>query len=109
MVADNIEQQIYDFVRPYAGTYLLIKRDIPLAPETDLDSDLSIDAFEAEDLMNDFFTVFHVQKGKFDIKTYFPDETFSLNPFRKTTPIPVPDFTIGMLIASARSGRWLYD
>ncbi|WP_134888351.1 DUF1493 family protein, partial [Cronobacter sakazakii] len=24
-------------------------------------------------------------------------------------PIPVPDFTIGMLIASARAGRWLYD
>ncbi|WP_143338536.1 DUF1493 family protein, partial [Cronobacter sakazakii] len=23
--------------------------------------------------------------------------------------IPVPDFTIGMLIASARAGRWLYD
>ncbi|MBJ5094537.1 DUF1493 family protein, partial [Salmonella enterica subsp. enterica serovar Enteritidis] len=21
----------------------------------------------------------------------------------------VPDFTIGMLIASARAGRWLYD
>ncbi|WP_134873277.1 DUF1493 family protein, partial [Cronobacter sakazakii] len=24
-------------------------------------------------------------------------------------PIPVPDFTTGMLIASARAGRWLYD
>ncbi|EIE8371195.1 DUF1493 family protein [Salmonella enterica] len=32
-----------------------------------------------------------------------------LNPFRKNDIPQVPEFTIGMLIASARSGRWLYD
>ncbi|EOF5382894.1 DUF1493 family protein [Salmonella enterica] len=29
--------------------------------------------------------------------------------FRKNDIPQVPEFTIGMLIASARAGRWLYD
>ncbi|EHQ7182551.1 DUF1493 family protein, partial [Salmonella enterica subsp. enterica serovar Poona] len=24
-------------------------------------------------------------------------------------PVPVPDFTISMLIESAKAGKWLYD
>ncbi|EDT0461246.1 DUF1493 family protein [Salmonella enterica] len=32
-----------------------------------------------------------------------------LIPFRKNDIPQVPDFTIGMLIASARAGRWLYE
>lgn len=32
-----------------------------------------------------------------------------LNPFRKNDIPQAPEFTIGMLIASARAGRWLYD
>lgn len=59
--------------------------------------------------MNDFFQKFNVERGRFDIKTYYPDEPFSWNPFKKSIPIPVPDFTIGMLIASAKAGKWLYD
>ncbi|KJT68911.1 putative cytoplasmic protein, partial [Salmonella enterica subsp. enterica serovar Heidelberg str. 622737-14] len=27
----------------------------------------------------------------------------------KTEPVPVPDFTISMLIESAKAGKWLYD
>lgn len=34
---------------------------------------------------------------------------FFLNPFRKNDIPQAPEFTIGMLIASARAGRWLYD
>ncbi|WP_157701806.1 DUF1493 family protein, partial [Salmonella enterica] len=30
-------------------------------------------------------------------------------PFRKTDIPEVRDVTIGMLVSSARSGRWLYD
>ncbi|WP_017204831.1 DUF1493 family protein, partial [Yersinia pestis] len=53
----------------------------------------------------DFFKEFSVQRGNFNIKNYFPDVPFSFNPFKKTAPIPVPDFTIGMLIESAKAGR----
>lgn len=48
----------------------------------------------------------------FSITTYYPPEPplkHLLNPFRKNDIPQVPEFTIGMLIASARSGRWLYD
>lgn len=48
----------------------------------------------------------------FSITTYYPPEPplkHLLNPFRKNDIPQVPEFTIGMLIASARAGRWLYD
>ncbi|EAQ4759271.1 DUF1493 family protein [Salmonella enterica] len=58
-----------------------------------------------------FFTTFNVDRGSFSITTYYPPEPplkHLLNPFRKNDIPQVPDFTIGMLIASARAGRWLY-
>lgn len=108
-MVDSIEQRVYELVRPYAGTYLFNIKKVELTPETDLDTDLSIDELEVEDLMNDFFKKFNVERGNFKIETYYPDEPFSWNPFKKFPPIPVPDFTIGMLIESAKAGRWLYD
>ncbi|MFI8417586.1 DUF1493 family protein [Serratia sp. NPDC078593] len=108
-MVDSIEQQIYELVRPYAGTYLFNIKQVELTPETDLDTDLGIDELEAEDLINDFFQKFNVERGRFRIKTYFPDVPFSWNPFKKTEPMLVPDFTIGMLIESAKAGKWLYD
>ncbi|KYE89903.1 DUF1493 family protein, partial [Salmonella enterica] len=63
-------------------------------------------------LMDDFFTTFNVDKGNLSITTYYPPEpplNHLLNPFRKIDIPLVPDFTIGMLIASARAGCCLYD
>lgn len=109
-MAGCIEQKVYELVRPYAGTYLFNIKKVELTPETALDTDLSIDELEAEDLMNDFFEKFNVERGNFRIETYFPAEPLSWNPFKKKVPpVPVPDFTIGMLIESAKAGRWLYD
>ena len=108
-MVDSIEQRVYELVRPYAGTYLFNLKKVELTPETDLDTDLSIDELEVEDLMNDFFEKFNVGRGNFKIETYYPAEPFSWNPFKKSPLIPVPDFTISMLIESAKAGRWLYD
>ncbi|WP_312272871.1 DUF1493 family protein, partial [Pseudescherichia sp.] len=44
-----------------------------------------------------------------NIKTYYPDIPFSWNLFKKMEPVPVPAFTIGMLVESAKAGKWLYD
>ncbi|EAM1388078.1 DUF1493 family protein [Salmonella enterica] len=130
MVSDALEQRIYELVRSHDGIYLFKKKE--LTPSTDLDSDLRLEDDEAlalmddffttsdlrlEDdealaLMDDFFTTFNVDKGNFSITTYYPPEPplkHLLNPFRKNDIPQVPEFTIGMLIASARSGRWLYD
>ncbi|WP_455816585.1 DUF1493 family protein [Pseudomonas cerasi] len=108
-MVESIEQRVYQLVCPYAGTYLFNIKTVELTPETDLDTDLSLDDLEAEELMNEFFETFHVEKGCFDIETYYPDVPFSLNLLRKMHPVPVPDFTIGMLIESAKSGKWLYE
>lgn len=77
-----------------------------------MDSDLRLEDDEALALMDDFFTTFNVDRGSFSITTYYPPEPplkHLLNPFRKNDIPQVPDFTIGMLIASARAGRWLYE
>lgn len=108
-MVNTLEQEIYDFIRPYAGTYLFNHKKVNLTPDTDLDFDLDIDIAELEDLMEDYFKRFKVDRQKFDINTYIPDVPLSLNPFKKSEPVPVPDFTIGMLIESAKVGRWLYD
>lgn len=83
-MAGCIEQKVYELVRPYAGTYLFNIKKVELTPETDLDTDLSIDELEAEDLMNDFFEKFNVERGNFRIGTYFPAEPLSWNPFKKS-------------------------
>lgn len=108
-MVNDIEQRVYELIRPYAGTYLFNMKKVELTPEMDLDTDLSIDELEVEDLMNEFFDKFNVERCNFRIETYFPDIPFSWNPFKKTEPVPVPDFTIGMLIESAKAGKWLYD
>ncbi|MBZ6385062.1 MULTISPECIES: DUF1493 family protein [Pantoea] len=110
-MVDDIEQRIYHLVRRYNGVYLFNneKKQRKLNPKTDLDTDMQLDVSEAEDLMDEFFTTFNIDKGNFKIETYYPDVPVSWNPFKKVPPIPVPDFTIGMLIESAKAGRWLYD
>ncbi|MBU9855525.1 DUF1493 family protein [Rahnella bonaserana] len=108
-MVDNMEQQIYDFIRPYAGIYLFNIKKVILTPDTDLDTDLSIDEYEIDDLMNEYFAKFNVDKGNYCTETYYPDVYISWNPFKKVIPVQVPDFTIGMLIESAKAGKWLYD
>lgn len=108
MVAD-IEQRVYQFIRPYAGSYLFNIKEVALSPVTDLDTDLSIDELEIEDLMNNFFEQFNVARGNFKMETYYPTVPFSWSPLKKTEPVHFPDFTIGMLIESAKVGKWLYD
>ncbi|WP_017204803.1 DUF1493 family protein, partial [Yersinia pestis] len=56
-MVDDIEQRIYDLVRPYAGVYVFKRKPVSLTPDTDLDTDLSIDELEIEDLMNDFLSL----------------------------------------------------
>ncbi|MNB65858.1 hypothetical protein D3C81_91610 [compost metagenome] len=110
-MVNDIEQRIYALVRRYNGVWLFNneKKQQLLNADTDLDTDMHLDVGEVEDLMDEFFRDFQVDKSNFNIKTYYPDESFSWNPFKKFPPIPVPDFTIGMLIESAKAGKWLYD
>jgi hypothetical protein len=87
-MADIIEQRVYEILRPYVGAYDLADRPVILSPEMDFDSDLSIDELEAEDLMEQYFNELHVERGNFNIKTYFPDTPISWNPFKKRNQYP---------------------
>ena len=105
-MVDDRELRVHALVRRYHGVYFF--KEPTLTSETDFDTDLGLEDHEAEELMSAFFEEFCVEKGNFSIETYYPEIPFSLNPFKKTVPVPVPDFTIGMLIASAKAGKWLY-
>jgi len=108
-MVDNIEQRVYELIRPYAGVYLFSFEPVELTLESDLDADLDLEDLDASELMDTFFSELHVERGNFNIKTYYPDIPFSWNLFRKREPVPVPAFTIGMLVESAKAGKWLYD
>ncbi|MBP2166872.1 hypothetical protein J2125_000064 [Erwinia toletana] len=104
------EQWIYASVRPHDGAWL---PDNPvLQPETDFDADLRLAEDKVLARMKDLFATFTVDRGHFSIATcYSPDPLLSqmVNPFAKPDVPVVTDFTIGMLVESARAGRWLYD
>lgn len=109
-MADDIESRIYAFIEKQAGTFVF--KSPQLTAETDLDIDMHFAAEEAEQLMNEFFAEFDVARGRFSLHTYYPPDPplkELLNPFNKRQIPVVPDFTIGMLIESAKAGRWLYD
>ncbi|NEG61032.1 DUF1493 family protein [Pantoea agglomerans] len=110
-MVDDVEQRVFALARRYCGVYLFNndKKQKLLNHETDLDTDMLLDIGEAEELMDDYFEKFHVSRGNFRIETYYPDEPLSWNPFKKALPVPVPDFTLGMLIESAKAGKWLYE
>lgn len=110
-MVEDIERRIYALARRHNGVYLFNneKKQKLLNAHTDIDTDMLLDDDEAEALMEEFFKEFGVDRGSFNIKIYYPGEPFSWNPFKKSLSIPVPDFTIGMLIESAKAGKWLYD
>lgn len=110
MVKD-VEARIFALARRHNGVYLFNneKKQKLLNVDTDLDTDMHFEVEEAEAMMDEFFKEFEVERGNFKIETYYPEEPFSWNPFKKFPPILVPDFTIGMLIESAKAGKWLYD
>lgn len=109
---NDIEQRVHEFVRGRDGVPLFkCKESVKYNHDTDLDIDLRFDENEAEELMEECFKVFNADRGNFNLKKYYAEPPFSWNPFknRKAAPILVPPFTIGMLIESAKVGRWLYD
>ncbi|MEX3140970.1 DUF1493 family protein [Serratia ureilytica] len=111
MVTETLEEQVIALVRKHYGT-VITGRSPEITPDSDIDADIGMDWAEAEELMEEFFEKFSVDKGGFNIKTYYPDPPMGIllkNLFRREKNLPeVPLFTIDMLIESARAGRWLY-
>ncbi|WP_269509628.1 DUF1493 family protein [Burkholderia sp. IMCC1007] len=108
----NVDDRVIDFVRRKVG-FSVTPRGADITEDSDLDVDLDFDAAEVEELMREYSEEFNVDMSGFDIKKYYPEDSFSfldlLNPFRKKVVHQVPDLNVRMLIASAKAGRWLYS
>lgn len=109
MGTDTIEQQVIDLVNLYSGFYILrAKKYDTYTPQSNIHFDVKLDQDDAEGLMDEYFSRFRVQKGNFSLKNYYPPLMFSWNPFKKQI-VDIPEFTVAMLIESAKAGYWLYD
>lgn len=103
---DNIAEEIIGFIQNHytPRKYILWGKRKAIAENTRLRDDLKL-AFEtAENLMEDFFKQWGVDKNGFDLSQYFHPEC----PGTSHIPDPHIPLTVGMLIESARAGRWLY-
>lgn len=107
-MVDDIAQRVIALATRHDGVYLFknVKKQ-QLTPQSSIHFDLRLDVDEAQELMDEFFTEFSVSRGGFSLDTYYPDVPLSLNPFKKQV-LDIPDFTLGMLIESAKAGKWLY-
>lgn len=107
--SDSIECRVIDLVTRHSGVYMFRKKKYDTyTAESNIHFDVRLDVDDAEELMDAFFREFNVERGGFKLETYYPDVKFSWNPFKKQF-VDVPDFTISMLIESAKAGKWLYD
>lgn len=106
---DDIEQRVIDLVTRYSGVYMFRKKkhDIYTA-KSNIHFDVKLDQDDVGEMMEEYFSSFQVEGANFNINHYFPEVKFSCNPFKKQI-VEVPEFTISMLIESAKAGRWLYD
>ncbi|WP_159281427.1 DUF1493 family protein [Rahnella variigena] len=109
MVTDDIAKQVIDLVTRRSGVYMFRRKKYDTyTEESNIHFDVKLDQDDVEELMDEYFSKFQVKKEGFKIETYYPEVTFSWNPFKKQI-VDIPDFTIGMLIESAKAGKWLYD
>ena len=99
MTTNEVRQAVFSLVKKHDGWSFIPFFKKAWTLKTDIDSDLHFEREEAEALMDDFFHQFNVERGSFSIDTYYPD---------RHELSQVPDFTLEMLINSAKEGRWLY-
>lgn len=102
----NIEHEILSFIkRNYSRKKFLLWGHVnPVTLETDLRQDLKVIYEDAGDLFTYFFHNWKVDFANFSIDKYFsPEYLGSALPNKPLEPI-----TVGMLVESAKAGRWLY-
>ncbi|WP_312227853.1 DUF1493 family protein [Pseudescherichia sp.] len=109
-MVDDIEKRVIEMFTIRGGTYLFRKKKYDTyTAESSIHFDVQLDQDEVEELVEDYSKEFNVDMSDFHLETYYPEVSFSWNPFKKPEPVDVPDFTIDMFIQSAKAGRWLYE
>ncbi|EAN6356677.1 DUF1493 family protein [Salmonella enterica subsp. enterica serovar Kua] len=102
----DIEKEIIDFIDQEYNTkkYFLCgpKRTITL--DTSIRDDLKLVFEDSEELLQEYFKRWNVDSEGFDILNYLNPEYFG-----NKEPDPRKTLTVGMLVESAKAGRWLYS
>ena len=105
-----IEQKVIDLITRHSSYYPFRKKKYDtFTAESSIHFDVRLDQGEIEEVIADFINEFGVDMTTFNVETYYPEVKFSWNPFKKSDPIDVPDFTIDMFIQSAKASKWLYN
>ncbi|EHL2312606.1 DUF1493 family protein [Salmonella enterica] len=102
----DIEKEIIDFIDQEYNTkkYFLCgpKRTITL--DISIRDDLKLVFEDSEELLQEYFKRWNVDSKGFDILNYLNPEYFG-----SKEPDPRKPLTVGMLVESAKTGRWLYS
>ncbi|MBW7983431.1 DUF1493 family protein [Enterobacillus tribolii] len=111
MVENSIEAEVIALVLKYYGAPLFGGSYPTITLDTDLDTDLGLEAEDTEELLAELFTKYAIDDDAFDLETYYPAPSWRdmINyTLKRKAPSIVPDLTIRMLVESAKAGRWLY-
>lgn len=115
--AENTEKQVMTWYNEnWNGRVLPLFRK----PILTLDTSLSTGKYpwskdDAEQIINDYFARFQVEKDGFVFEKYWPNDEVVMplnflrskeNKWAWAEPAPL---TLKMLVESAKAGRWLYD
>ncbi|HGY1226641.1 TPA: DUF1493 family protein [Citrobacter farmeri] len=106
LLMGDIEKEIIDFIdREYnPKKYYLFGPKIIITPDTSIRDDLKLILEDCQELLQEYFKRWNVHSGHFEILDYFSPEY----PGSKE-PDPHKRLTVGMLVESAKAGRWLYS
>ncbi|WP_279022756.1 DUF1493 family protein [Gibbsiella quercinecans] len=103
----SIEREVIELVKKYDGHVFFSKRLLEITSDTDLKKDVKLASEDAIDLLTEFAERYGIKTQDIRFTDYFPNEKGLFEAFTpKATPRPL---TVGMLIESAKAGRWLYD
>lgn len=96
--ADEIEKEVFELVEHYNGFWIWLLKRYPLKVETDLNKDFRMAPEDAYELLEKYVEKFNINPKDIEFERFFPDNN-------RVEHVPL---TIGMLIESAKAGRWLY-
>ncbi|ENG2553841.1 TPA: DUF1493 family protein [Citrobacter farmeri] len=106
LLMGDIEKEIIDFIdREYnPKKYYLFGPKGIITLDTSIRDDLKLILEDCQELLQEYFKRWNIDSEHFEILDYFNPEY----PGSKE-PDPHKPLTVGMLVESARAGRWLYS
>ncbi|MBJ7223209.1 MULTISPECIES: DUF1493 family protein [Pectobacteriaceae] len=103
----SIERRVIELIKKYDGHIFFAKRFLVITPDTDLKRNVKLASEDAIALLTEYVESFGISTQDISFTDYFPNEKGLFEAFTPKAP-PKP-LTVGMLIESAKEGRWLYD